>query len=76
MNREDFKVLPGDGTNHPTDPSQPSVSTNSRPIADAESAEQQIVSKLVPQVSTITGLNGKFCLAFLYKTYLQKLEGK
>ena len=40
-------------------PSQLSVSPNSRPIADAESAEQQIVSKLVPQVSTIAGLNGK-----------------
>ena len=63
-------------------PSQYSVSPNSRPIADAESAEQQIVSKLVPQVSTIAGLNGKgnssfaWLLFFLDKTYLQKLEGK
>eukprot|EP00731_Ephydatia_muelleri_P029823 Em0021g346a len=59
MNREDFKVLPGDGTNHPTDPSQPSVSTNSRPIADAESAEQQIVSKLVPQHGAWLECSGK-----------------
>ena len=40
-------------------PSQPSVSPNSRSIADAESAEQQIVSKLVPHVNTIANLNGK-----------------
>ncbi|KAL5473346.1 hypothetical protein EMCRGX_G027819 [Ephydatia muelleri] len=38
VNKEDFKVLPGVGTNHPTEPSQPSASSN---LTDAESAEQQ-----------------------------------
>ena len=41
VNKEGFKVLPGDGTNHSTHPGQPSVSSNSKPIADTESVEQQ-----------------------------------
>ena len=55
-----------------------SVSPNSRSTADTESAEQQIVSKLGPQVSTIAGLNGREIrvLYFLYNTYFQKFEGK
>ena len=63
MNKEDFKVLPGVGTNHPTEPSQPSASSN---LTDAESAEQQVASKLVPQVSSNAGL-GDSSFVWLYK---------
>ena len=47
VNKEDFKVLPGDGA---SDPSQPPVTSNSR--SDADSAEQQIVSKLSKTVNS------------------------
>ena len=64
VNKEDFKVLPGVGTNHPTEPSQPSASSN---LTDAESAEQQVASKLVPQVSSNAGL-GDSSFVWLYFT--------
>ena len=77
VNKEDFKVLPGDGTIHQTQPSQPSASSNSRPIADAESADQQIASKLVPQVSTIKGFgNSSFVWLYFTRPTFKRWKGK